>query len=170
MTYTTKRHTDEENRFRMILPISYQLEMDSEEYKEFMENVLNWLPFSIDESANQRSRKWSCFNGTYHYNLEGEMLDPLRFIPKTSKNEQYKQQIQEIQSMDNLERWFAQRIATGNRNNQMLKFALTLVDSGMSFMDVKATVFAFNYKLNNKLPDDEIDSTIMVTVAKRYSA
>ena len=33
----------------------------------------------------------------------GEILDALRFIPKTSKNEQYRKSVQELQSLDNLD-------------------------------------------------------------------
>lgn len=171
MTYTTKRHQTEGygDRFRVILPINYVLELDSDEYKEFMNNVTGWLPFKTDEAANQRERKWETFDGgTFHYNMEGEILDALPFIPKTSKNEQYRQNFQKIESYDNLERWFAQRIAAGNRNNQMLKFALALVDNGMSLMEVSKKVHAFNDKLNTPLDKDEIDTTILVTVAKRY--
>ena len=169
MTYTTKRHTEEQNRFRLILPINYVLTLDSDEYKEFMNNVMNWLPFKTDESANQRAKKWESFGeGSYHYNMEGEILDALAFIPKTSKNEAYKAEYQKVASYDNLERWFAQRIANGNRNNQMLKYALALVDSGMSLIDVSKQVHSFNEKLNKPLDKDEIDSTIMVTVAKRF--
>lgn len=170
LTYTTKRHTDEVNRFRLILPINYKLELDSDEYKEFMNNVMGWLPFKTDESANQRAKKWETFDGgSYHYNFDGEILDALPFIPKTSKNEQYRQSFQKVESLDNLERWFAQRIASGNRNNQMLKYAMALVDSGLSLLDVGKQVHAFNDKLNTPLGKDEIDSTIMVSVAKKYS-
>lgn len=172
MTYTTKRHRKEGHgdRFRLMLPINYVLELDSEEYKEFMQNVVGWLPFKTDEAANQRSRKWETYHGgTYHYNFDGEILDALKFIPKTSKNEQYKQNFRQVESFDNLERWFAQRIATGNRNNQMLKYAMALVDSGMSLIDVQKRVHSFNEKLNTPLPKDEIDSTILVSVAKKYN-
>src|SRR6185436_10280002 len=58
MTYTTKRHTDDANRFRMIIPMNYQLYLDQQDYKEFMNSVMEWLPFSTDESANQRAKKW----------------------------------------------------------------------------------------------------------------
>lgn len=176
MTYTTKRHQTEGHgdRFRLILPINYHLELDSDEYKEFMNNVMAWLPFKTDESANQRAKKWECFGGTdevegkYHYNLDGELLDALPFIPKTSKNEGFKKEMQAVQNMDNLERWFAQRIATGNRNNQMIRYALTLVDSGMDLIQVQKQVHDFNKKLNDPLTEDEIDTTIMVTVGKRF--
>jgi hypothetical protein len=177
MTYTTKRHqlvdpqkgANGEDRFRLLIPINYTLELDTDEYKEFMNAFMTWLPFTTDESANQRAKKWEAFDGgLYHYNLEGETLDALDFIPKTSRNEQYKAATKELQSLDNLERWFAQRIATGNRNNHMIKFALALVDGGMSLIDVQKAVHSFNQKLNTPLADDEIDKTIMVTVAKKY--
>ena len=170
MTYTTKRHTPENNRFRIILPTNYHLDLDTDEYKEFMGSIVDWLPFKTDEEANQRSRKWlSCDTGTYHYNTDGVLLDVLPFIPKTSRNEQHKQDRQKLESLDNLERWFAERIANGNRNNQMLKYALALVDNGMSLMDVQNQVHSFNAKLNNSMSTEEIDSTIMVTVAKKFA-
>lgn len=171
MTYTTKRHTEEDSRFRLIIPMNYRLELDADDYREFMNSIVEWLPFQVDEAANQRSRKWaSCATGNYHYNLEGEVFDVLKFIPKTSKNEEFKNEMKKVESMDNLERWFAQRIASGNRNNQMVKFALTLVDGGMDFYEVQKQVMAFNKKLNNALPVSEIESTIMQTVAKKISA
>lgn len=169
LTYTTKRHTPEENRFRLILPTNYRLELDSDEYKEFMNSFMTWLPFKTDESANQRAKKWESFDGgSFHYNLEGETIDVLPFIPKTSRNEMHKQGLKELASLDNLERWFAQRISEGNRNNQMIKYALTLVDSGMDLVNVSKQVHAFNDKLNDPLSTDEIDNTIMVTVGKKY--
>lgn len=170
MTYTTKRHQTEghSDRFRLVLPINYHLELDSDEYKEFMNNVMAWLPFKTDDTANQRAKKWETFPGVYHYNLEGEILDALPFIPKTSKNEAYKKEMQQLESLDNLQRWFAQRIASGNRNNQMLKYALALVDSGMSLVEVQRQVHSFNKSLNTPLTEDEIDTTIMVTVSKRF--
>lgn len=170
MTYETKRNTDDENRFRLILPLNYHLSLDADDYKEFMNSIVEWLPFQTDEEANQRSRKWaSCATGNYAYNLEGEFLDALKFIPKTSKNAEYKQQFQKVESLDNLERWFAQRIASGSRNNQMIKYALALVDTGMDAYSVGKQVHLFNKKLNNPLPDEEIDNTILVSVAKKMS-
>jgi hypothetical protein len=169
LTYTTKRHTETENRFRLIMPINYNLDLNSEEYRDFMNGIMAWLPFKTDESANQRAKKWETFDGgTFHYNMDGEIFDALPFIPKTSKNEQFRQGFAKVESLDNLERWFAQRMASGNRNNQLLKYALALVDSGMDLMSISKQVHAFNGKINTPLADDEIDRTIMVTVAKRF--
>lgn len=172
MTYTTKRHgEDGQDRFRLVIPINYYLELSSEEYKEFMNSVMEWLPFKTDESANQRSKKWltnpaaQCFTNT-----EGQVVDALPFIPRTAKNEQYRKEMKEVGSLDNLERWFAGRIATGNRNNNMIKFALALVDGGMDLLTVQKQVMSFNKKLNNPLPEEEIESTIMRTVARQFAA
>lgn len=143
--------------------------LDRDDYKEFMSMLTDWLPFKVDEAANQRSRKWESFGGgKYIYNMDGEVLDALAFIPKTSKNEQYLQSFQRVESLDNLERWFAQRIAMGNRNNNMIRYALALVDNGMDLVTVSKQVHAFNHKLNNPLSADEIDSTVLVSVAKRF--
>ena len=171
LTYTTKRHQTEGHgdRFRIILPINYTLQLDNDEYKEFMRSIFAWLPFKTDESYDKREKKSETYDGgTYHYN-EGELFDALDFIPKTSRNEQHKSSYQKLESLDNLERWFAQRMAMGNRNNNMIKYALALVDNGMSLIDVQNQVHAFNKKLNNPLSENEIDSTVMVTVAKRFN-
>ena len=170
MTYTTKRHSDDENRFRVILPINYELKLDQNDYREFMNNVMQWFPFPSDEGANQRARKWETFEGgTYHYNTEGTLLDCLKFIPKTSRNELYQKEIQPLESLDNLERWFAQEIAIGNRNNNMIKYALALFSQGMSYTEIENQVLGFNARLPNPLAEQELRSTVLVTVAKRLS-
>ncbi len=122
-----------------------------------------------DDSSKQRSKKWLANDaGTFHYG-EGALVDCLPFIPRTSRNEDHQKQMQGLQSLDNLERWFAPRIAMGNRNNQMIKFALALADTGMAFSEIENTVFAFNGKLSNGLSEDEIRSTVLVTVARKIA-
>lgn len=117
-----------------------------------------------------RERFWETNpSGIVHYN-NGDLLDVLPFIPRTRKNEEFQAKNAELQSLDNLERWFAQRIAQGNRNNQMIKFALALVDAGQSLIEVQKNVVSFNKKLSNSMSEDELNSTIFVTVAKRYQA
>lgn len=170
LTYTTKSHNPlGEHRFRLIMPLNYNLSMDGAEYKEFMNGILKWLPFVSDETANQRAKKWESFDGgSFHYN-EGELLDALNFIPKTTRNEQYKQQSQELESLDNLERWFAQRMAEGNRNNNMLRFAMALKDGGLDFLDISKMVKDFNRKISNPLPEDELDATVLRSVASKFA-
>lgn len=169
MTYTTKRHTDLDHRFRLLMPINYNLLLDTDEYGQFMSNLLNWLPFKVDESANQRCRKWLTQEGTQIHRNDGKLMDALLFVPKTQKNENYLQQMQSIESLDNLERWFAQRIATGNRNNHMIKYALALHDSGYNYAEIEKKVLFFNQQLSNKLTEDELRSTVLLTIAKKFT-
>ena len=49
----------------------------------------------------------------------------------------------------------------------MIKFALALVDSGLSYVDVESRVIGFNKKLPNGLSTEELRSTVLVTVAKK---
>ena len=165
LIYTTKRHTPEENRFRVILPLNYQLELDAKDYKEFMSNLYEWLPFEVDTATNQRARKWLSCEGHYEYN-EGEVLDALPFIPKTSKNEERKELMNSQQSMDNLERWVINNIGDGNRNNMLLRYAMILLDAGFDFEAIRTKVIALNDKIPAKLEEAEIMGTIMTTVMK----
>ena len=168
LIYTTKRHTETEHRFRLILPINYRLEMDAKDYKEFMSNIYDWLPFEVDTQTNQRARKWMSNEGTFEYN-DGEILDALPFIPKTSKNEERKALMTSQQSMDNLERWMVNHTGDGNRNNMVLRYAMLLVDAGFDFEGVRSKVMSLNDKLPDKLEEMEVMSTVMVTVAKAIS-
>lgn len=165
LIYTTKRHTDEENRFRIIMPINYQLELDAKDYKEFMSNIYEWLPFEVDTATNQRARKWLSCEGHYEYN-DGEVLDALPFIPKTSKNEARKELMNSQQSMDNLERWVINNIGDGNRNNMLLRYSMILLDAGFDFEAIRTKVIALNDKIADKLEEAEIMATIMTTVMK----
>lgn len=168
MTYTTKRYTDDEHRFRLLLPINYRLDLDVEDYREFMNSFMSWLPFKTDEGANQRSKKWMTHEGKHFYNTNGSILDALPFVPKTSKNETYKNAFAKVESMDNLERWFAQRMAEGNRNNQFIKYAYALMDTGMDLITVSERIHALNEKISNPLPEEEINNTVLKSAAKRY--
>lgn len=168
LMYTTKRHTEDENRFRIILPINYELELDAKDYKEFMNNIYEWLPFEADTQTSQRSRKWLSHDGTYEYN-DGEVLDALPFIPKTSKNEERKALFESQQSMDNLERWVINHIGDGNRNNMLLRYAMVLLDAGFDFENIRQRVIALNDKIVDKLDEAEIMGTVMVTVMKTIS-
>lgn len=166
--YTTKSHTDQNHRFRIILPTNYELKMDAKDYKEFYNNVLQWLPFDADPSCAHRCKKWLTHTGHHEY-TEGEVFDVLPFIPKTSKNEERKQRFDSQQSLDNLERWVINNTGDGNRNNMLMKYAFILVDANFDFDGIRSRVVALNDKLPDKLDEVEIMSSIMVTVGKALS-
>lgn len=165
LLYTTKRHTEEAHRFRIVMPTNYKLDMDAKDYKEFMANIYEWLPFQVDKTTNQRARKWMSHDGHYEYN-EGDLFDALPFIPKTSKNEDRKLLLESQQSMDNLERWVINNIGDGNRNNMLLRYGMILMDAGFDFDGIRTRVMSLNDKIADKLSEAEILSTIMVTVSK----
>lgn len=177
LIHTTKNHQQEKDggpavdRFRVILPLNYHLKLNAEEYREFMDNVTRWLPWQdgLDTSTHQRSRKWrTCEVGEYFYN-EGQLIDALPFIPKTQRNDEFQKTQKQLVSLGNLERWFAQRIATGSRNNQMLKYAMALADSGMPLEEVKERVLHFNGSLDNGLTEQELEKTIFVSLGKKFA-
>ena len=163
--YTTKRHTPDKNRFRIVLPMSHTLDFDVAEYKEFMANVFEWLPFEVDTQTIDRSRKWMT-NKDEVRNNEAEMINSLLFIPKTAKNEERKKIINDQQSLNNMERWFINNTSAGNRSNQLIKYALMLVDSGQDQDSVSNNILALNGKLPDPMKEQEIISTIMVTASK----
>ena len=164
--YTTKSHTDTSHRYRILLPINYELCLDAKEYKEFMTNVIAGLPFEVDESCTHRCKKWATHNGHFEYQ-EGELFDALPYIPKTSKNEERQARLDDQQSLDNLERWILNNTGDGNRNNMLLKYAMILVDAGFAIDVVRTKLLDLNEKLPGKLEASEIDGSIMITVAKK---
>ncbi len=162
--YTTKRHTEDENRFRIVVPLKYHLKMTANEYKEFMNNLFAWLPFKVDEQTNQRCKKWLSHPSDESSYNDGELLDPTQFIPKTAKNERRMAEAQDIGDMDKVEQWFARSIEEGNRNNTILKYALMLLDGGMAPDEAETKTIQFNAKLKNGLSTDELRTTVLKTL------
>lgn len=168
LLYTTKRHDPAGiHRFRLIFPLNYQMSMGADEFKEFMKNLFDWLPFEVDNQTGQRARKWLT-NAGYHEYHQGELLDARLFIPNTDKSNKYRKVIQDFQSLTNLERWFIVNTQTDvNRNTQLFKYAMVLMDMGNAVDQIREKVCELNQKLKDKIPEAEIDSTIMSTVAKK---
>jgi hypothetical protein len=166
MTYTSKSHTEESHRFRLIFPIPYILKLSREDHATFMSNFRDWLPFVTDDASEQPEKKWNTHMGDYHYN-DGDLMDVLRFIPKTTKNQAYQDQREAIGDMDALERFFAQRMTPGQRNKEMFNFAAMLADNGMDIIGVESAIMSFNAKLKNPLDTNEIRNTILVSIGKK---
>lgn len=170
ITSTTKRHTDEEHRFRLIMPTNYELHLSKEDYKEFMNSFLLWLPFESDTSANQRAKKWQTTEGSdVHVNRGPQLVDVLPFIPKTKANNEYVQQVADLGNLDNLERWFLNHMEQGSRNNTLLNYAMMLKDAGMGFDELEKKVLDLNQRASSPLKKDEVQSTILKSVAQKMS-
>lgn len=165
--HTTKSHTDEENRFRIVLPMNYRLDMTAEDYKQFYRNVISDLPFQVDEACDQRSRKWETNAKAIIHETDGELFDVLPYIPQTTKNEEREKKLLDQAGMDNLERWVMQNTGDGNRNNMLLRYAMVLMDADLDHEDIKDKVIALNDKLKDKLSEIELAKSIFHTLAQR---
>jgi hypothetical protein len=167
MTYTTKRHKPNAHRYRLILPMNYRLKLEPEEYTQFYKDVASWLPFDVDSSTSDPARKWATYSkGTYAYN-DGQLLDVRPFIPRTSRNDDYHQEVNKLSSLDALERYFVMNIANGNRNNMFFRYAMALKSQGMSYTEIENKLLSFNKRFKDGLDKAEFESTILKTVAKR---
>ena len=169
LIYTTKRHTAKKHRFRIVMPCNYQLKLDADEYREFLRNIYEWLPFEVDTSTVDRCRKWMTCVGQYHYSTGEKVLNIVPFIPRTAKSDERKQFVATYQSMTNMERWFLKNSANGNRNQQLVRYAFMLTDLGYPQAKIQADVIAMNEKFPDKLTQKEIANTIMASVAKKIA-
>jgi len=168
LMHTTKRHTEEEHRYRILMPISHFLELEARDFKEFMNNIYNWLPFAVDRQTNQRSRKWLTCKGNYWYN-DGDLIDALQFVPKTKKAEDWKARTANQASLSELEQWCINDSETEGRNNQLAKYSFNLIDMGHDEKSVLEHVLTLNKKLDIPLDDAEIMSTIMHSVRRKIA-
>jgi hypothetical protein len=165
--HTTKRHTDKDHRYRIVMPLSHKLEMDGADYKEFMNNIYDWLPFDVDRQTSQRSRKWMGNNGKLWYN-DGELLDALQFIPNTRKAVEQQEAQQKLNDLSALERWFVANTGRGNRNGRLVQYGYALMDDGKNITDIMDGVRSLNQKLADPLSDVEITNTIEKSLTSRY--
>ena len=163
---TTKRSTPTHNRFRIILPLSHVIKLNSVNYSKFMLNVFEWLPFEVDVQTKDCARKWESFDGEHFYQ-DGELLDAVLFIPETKKQAEQQQKIVDLASLNNLERWFLLNISVGNRSNTLFRYACVLVDSGYDFNAAKNAIRIFNQKMKDPLSEEEHQSTIDVSVMEK---
>lgn len=166
LLYTTKRHTDDAHRYRIIMPLSHTVELDAKEYRGFMRNIFDWLPFDVDTGTIDRCRKWLTHNGNFCYN-DGELLDALQFVPKTKKADDQRKLLSGQTNLSNLERWFVNNAEEGNRNNKLRNYAFMLIDMGYDLDVITSKVTELNKKLAEPLEETEIHRTILVTVNKR---
>lgn len=161
---TTKRHTADINRFRLILPMSHRIKLTPPEYSRFMSNVFEWVPFPVDEAAKDIARKWASHPGNYEYNT-GNVVDATMFIPETKRSDETKAQIS-ANGLDNIERWFKTHTTTGNRANHLYRYGMVLLDSKMVLADIVAKLEDFNASLEAPLPEDQFRNSTVKSISK----
>ena len=163
---TTKRHTEEINRFRLILPISHRIKLTSNDYSRFMENVFEWLPFTVDEGAKDIARKWAGYPGHYEYN-KGNVIDATMFIPETKRSDETKAQISAT-GVGNIERWFRTHTAKGNRANHLYRYGMVMIDADMALGDIVEKLESFNNSLDVPLPEDQFRNSTVKSISKEF--
>lgn len=166
--YTTKRHTPEHNRFRIILPMKYTLYLNADDYKQFMLNIFESLPFTVDDQTKDISRKWLANDGETFENT-GELFDPKPFIPNTSLDNERKESMKKYGNVDNVTRWFLKHLQIGNRNNGLYRYAALLVDKGYNFEEVKEKVIGLNARLETPIDLQELENTVFTSIALKYT-
>jgi hypothetical protein len=161
---TTKRHTAEQNRFRLILPISHRLQLGPQEYAKFMTNVFEWLPFPVDEATKDISRKWAAHKGHYEYN-EGNVIDATMFIPQTKRSDETKETISTT-GVNNIERWFMTHTSKGNRATHLYRYGMVMVDAGLALGEIIERLENFNKGLESPLPEQQFRNSTVKSISK----
>jgi hypothetical protein len=163
---TTKRHTAEINRFRLILPISHRIKLTPNEYSRFMVNVFEWLPFPVDTAAKDIARKWESYPGIHKYN-QGTVIDATMFIPETKRSDETKAQIN-ANGVNNIERWFKTHTSAGNRANHLYRYGMVLIDANMQLPDIVEKLENFNDSLESPLPEDQFRNSTVKSISKEF--
>lgn len=181
MLYTTKRHQtpegDFKDRFRVIIPINYELYMDASNYKEFIQTIIGLFPFAIDDAVCQRAHKWQtnpkaqvithiAMNKDKD-NPEPVLFDVLPYIPHSKKCDERESELKgnkAIKDLDKLEMWIYQSIkatsGTGERNKHLFRYGMALRDGGNSMEAITRHMRHLNSALDNPLPDEEVKNII----------
>jgi hypothetical protein len=168
LMHTTKSHTAVAHRYRIIMPLSHHFELSKMDFREFMRNIYDWLPFEVDRATHDRCRKWLTAKGTSWYN-KGQLLDTLQFIPKTKKADDRKALLASQTNLTALERWSINQAKDGNRNHTLARFGFTLVEMGQDLASIRSQVMDMNQKFDSPLDDAEIHSTVLTSVTKRIA-
>jgi len=163
---TTKRHTDEKNRFRIILPLSHYLKLDAADYTAFMSNVFTWLPFDIDTQTKDIARKWLSHSDSYKYN-KGELVDATLFIPQTKKSDDYNKSVIDAGAISNMERWFLANTEMGNRSSMLYRLGCIYIDTGADMSEVEGLLSSFNEKLEVPLPEAELKNQVNAALSSK---
>lgn len=153
--------------YQVIIPINYTLGLSQEEYKQFIESVLLWLPFKPKVVFQERLTRKVGNVGQHYYN-EGKLVDVIPFVPNTSKNDTFKENITNFSSNNYIERWFANKITVGNKYDTLLDYAIYLAKNGEPFSDMVRKVKSFNDTTIHPITEIDIDTHLINHVRTQY--
>jgi hypothetical protein len=142
---TTKSHQKDKHgvvcdRFRLILPTISKFHLEPKIYSDTYMNVLNAVGIYEADSKCRNSSRWYYGNpdGEYWYNQGSILLDIRPYIPHSSENIKTEKSLHNLEreiSDDNIDlriagalKWFASNTTSGNRNDNVYRFAKMLKD------------------------------------------
>jgi hypothetical protein len=185
---TTKSHQKEKkkgnemvtcDRFRLILPTISKFHLDPKVYSETYVNVLDAIGVSEADSKCRNSSRWYYGNpeGEYWYNQGTTLLDIRPYIPNSSENLKVNISIQNYEDTvndDNIDlriagaiRWFVSNTTSGNRNDNMYRFAVMMKDpSHIGSHEWESWTRRTNNLLSEPLPERELNTIIRSVYSK----
>jgi len=182
LIYTTKSHQKDKggivsDRFRILLPLKSIIEIDSDRYEYFVENLANAINLNIyDKNAKDISRLWfNNPNAEIYKNQDGVLIDPIPFLPDTETeeiiNDMSERYIENIDDEDEVGRringmirWTIANTYKGNRNTNLFKFAMFVKDLTGSVEIAKQAVIDVNEMICEPLGSKELKSTILKSI------
>ena len=169
---TTKSHQKDKNgfvcdRYRILIPLECTIELNRDDYSQFMTNIFDWLPFEPDRACKDIARKFSGYTEAEVFKNEGMKIDPLDFVPSTTRQEKTAERVKDLGDIDGLMKWFLLNTEKGGRNNQVHRFTMALADGGIPQEEVINRVIHMNSMLDEPLPERELYDSVFKTLSKK---
>ncbi len=178
---TTKTHNKEKNgkvreRFRVVLVSKFEFNLDVDEYRDTMINFAMFHNLEVDTNAVEPARLYFGNPDAEIIKLEGDKLVDLRaYMPDTREVEKIERAIDYTEAQykggenpNGFDKFFLQQTAVGNRNDNLLKYGVALIDKkGFDLESAKAKVLALNAMLPEPLTEREIERTMFKTMMKK---
>ena len=164
LLYTTKSHTEEHHKFRILMPTKTMFYVNPEQHKQMYENLSQVLGLpTYDVSTRNVSRLWFTNpGGMVLANKEAELLDVRCCIPTTERAEQVLPKLEDV-DFDKLDirvqgmlRWLLTNTTEGSRNMNLFRYGAFLRDLGFSSSEIESMLLEANAMLVPPLDDREV--------------
>ena len=169
---TTRNHQKEKNgkiedRFRIILPMEYTLDLDAETYTQMMKNLFEDLPIEVDKLSDIGRMFFSSAESKYWYN-DGVLFNADKYIPHTQEEDLYKKEGVKLskKNINGISQWCI-RNQSGGRNNTLIKLAFLLVDKGFTHEEAKEEIKRVNQQFDSPLSQSELERTIFKSLVRK---
>lgn len=169
---TTRNHQVEKkgiiaDRFRIVLPMEYALDLEADTYTQMMKNLFDDLPIEVDRLADIGRMYFSSKDCEHWYN-EGRLFNADKYIPYTQEEETYKKESTRLskKNINGISQWVIRNQGIG-RNQSLIKLALLLVDKGFSHSEAKEEISRVNQQFDTPLSQSELERTIFKTISKK---